>query len=188
MRLSRLLFIVTLGIACVVFTVSAQNQEQKQTTPPPVSADDFQKAHQTVFGSETDKAAEASRLTSSFAAAGSGTVENVARKNFVDEVIFGRMERDKVPHAPLASDEEFLRRAYLDATGLLPTPAKVREFVENKDANKRDKLIDSLIGSDDFADQWGPAVQRDLRRPGGIPGHQKRQHDPDLGDLWAVVV
>src|SRR6266850_4513588 len=153
MKFSRLLFIVT-GIACVVFTVSAQNQEQKQTTAPPVTADDFQKAHQTVFGSETDKAAEASRLTSSFAATGSREAGPVDRKNYIDEAIFGRMERDKIPHAPLASDQEFVRRAYLDATGLLPTPAQVREFVERKDANKREKLIDSLIGSDDFADQW----------------------------------
>jgi hypothetical protein len=154
MKFGWLLFIVTLGIACVVFTVSAQNQEQKQTTAPPVSADDFQKAHQTVFGSETDKAAEASRLTNSFAAAGSGIVGNVARKNYVDEAIFGRMDRDKIAHAPLASDQEFVRRLYLDATGLLPTPAQVREFVASNDANKRDKLIDSLVGSDDFADQW----------------------------------
>ena len=64
------------------------------------------------------------------------------------------MERDRIPHAPLSSDTEFLRRAYLDATGLLPTPDEVRSFVADKDANKRDKLIDSLIGSEPFADEW----------------------------------
>ena len=64
------------------------------------------------------------------------------------------MERDKIPHAPIAGDEEFLRRAYLDATGLLPTPDQVRAFLNDKDPNKRDKLVDSLIGTEAFTDQW----------------------------------
>jgi hypothetical protein len=78
----------------------------------------------------------------------------IPRKNFVDELVFGRLERDHIPHAPLAGDEEFLRRAYLDATGLLPAPDKVRSFVADTDPNKRDKLIDSLIGTEEFTDQW----------------------------------
>src|SRR4029078_290001 len=105
-----------------------------------ITADDFEKAHQTVFGSQPDKAAEASRLTATFAVEGSEASQNIPRKNFVDEQIFGRMERDRIPPSPLARDHEFVRRAYLDATGLVPTPAQVREFVESKDSNKRDKL------------------------------------------------
>jgi hypothetical protein len=145
---SKWLFIVTM----VVFFVASVSAQQ---TPAPKTADDFDKAHQGVFGTQPDKAAEASRLTATFAGQDSGVAsQEVPIKNYIDEYIFGRMQRDKVPHAPLASDNEFVRRVYLDATGLLPTPAQVREFVANKDANKRDKLIDSLIGSDDFADQW----------------------------------
>jgi len=78
----------------------------------------------------------------------------IPRKNFVDELVFGRMEKNNIPHAPLAGDEEFLRRAYLDLTGLLPTPDQVRAFVADKDTEKRDKLIDSLVGTDAFADEW----------------------------------
>ncbi len=138
---------VTVLIACIVLTVSAQ--EKRQT------ADDFEKAHQGVFTPAANKAAEAGRLTESFAgAAASPAAANIPRKNYIDEAIFGRMERDKIPHAPLATDQEFIRRAYLDATGLLPTPAQVREFVASKDANKRGKLIDSLIGTEEFAEQW----------------------------------
>ena len=76
----------------------------------------------------------------------------------VIDAIWARAGQDEInpknPHAPLAKDNEFVRRVYLDATGLLPTPAQVRDFVASKDPNKRDKLIDSLIGNDDFADQW----------------------------------
>src|SRR5262245_40384368 len=145
---SRWLFIGTLALLSFVVSVSAQQK------PPATTADDFEKAHQGVFGSQPDKAAEASRLTATFAGQGSNTSQEIPIKNYIDEYIFGRMQRDKVPHAPLANDYEFVRRAYVDATGLVPTPAQIREFVANKDPNKRDKLIDSLVGSDDFADQW----------------------------------
>ncbi|PYS32943.1 MAG: hypothetical protein DMG14_33100 [Acidobacteria bacterium] len=144
---SRWLFITTLMLFSFVLSLSAQ-----QKAPP--TTDDFEKAHQGVLGTQPDKAAEASRLTATFAGQSSATSQDVPNKNYIDEYIFGRMQRDKIPHAPLANDYEFVRRAYLDATGLVPTPAQVRDFVANKDPNKRDKLIDSLIGSDDFADQW----------------------------------
>jgi hypothetical protein len=144
---SRWLFFVTLVLFSFVLTVSAQ-----QGVPP--TADDFEKAHQGVFGQQPDKAAEASRLTATFASQRGGASQEVPIKNYIDEYIFSRMQKDKIPHAPVANDNEFVRRAYLDATGLLPTPAQVREFIASKDPNKRDKLVDSLIGSDDFADQW----------------------------------
>jgi hypothetical protein len=76
------------------------------------------------------------------------------RKNFIDEIVFGRIERDRIPHAGLTTDEEFLRRVYLDATGVLPTSDTVRSFLADKDPQKRDRLIDSLIGTDEFAEQW----------------------------------
>src|SRR6266478_6245677 len=154
MRLGRLLLVVTLAVACLVFTVSGQNPQDRQKTAPPVTADDFEKAHQGVFNSDVDKGAEASRLTAAFAGTSSSPAGPISRKNYIDEQIFGRMDRDKVSHARLANDNEFVRRIYLDATGLLPTPGQVREFVASKDPDKRDKLIDSLVGSDAFADQW----------------------------------
>src|SRR2546427_9690278 len=154
MRLGLSLLVATLAVACLVFTVSGQNQQNKEKTAPPITTDDFEKAHQGVFGSDVDKGTEASRLTAAFAGKGSSVVGPISRQNYIDEQIFGRMDRDKVPHAPLANDNEFVRRIYLDATGLLPTPAQVREFVASKDPDKRDKLVDSLIGSDAFADQW----------------------------------
>src|SRR5260370_32976229 len=118
MRTGGLVLVVALAIACLVFNVSGQD---KQKTAPPVTADDFEKAHQGVFGSDVDKAAEASRLTAAFAGTGSPAVGPVPRKNYIDEQIFGRMGRDKVPPAPLANDKEFVRRIYLAPTGLLPT-------------------------------------------------------------------
>ena len=69
----------------------------------------------------------------------------VERRNLIDEHIFGKMERDEVPAAPLSSDEEFVRRVTLDLTGRLPAPETVTAFVADKAAGKRDKYIDSLF-------------------------------------------
>ena len=69
----------------------------------------------------------------------------IPRKNFIDDYIFGKMERDGITPAPLASDTEFLRRIHLDLTGRLPHPEDVRKFLADSDPDKRDKVIDSLF-------------------------------------------
>jgi hypothetical protein len=51
----------------------------------------------------------------------------------------------------LATDEVFVRRAYLDLTGTLPTPKEVLAFVADKDAKKREALVDRLVDSPEFA-------------------------------------
>jgi hypothetical protein len=118
--------------------------------------DRLEAVHNQLYESQ-DKAKDASRLTQSLSPSlppSEAAYAPVPRKNFVDEFVFGKMERDHIPHAPLSGDSEFLRRAYLDATGLLPTVEEARRFLADRDPNKRDKLIDSLIGSDAFADEW----------------------------------
>ena len=102
---SSWLFLVTLILFSFALSLSAQQKA------PPATVDDFEKAHQGVFGSQADKSAEASRLTATFAAQTPGDSQNVPIKNYVDEYIFDRMQRDKIPHAPLANDFEFVRRA-----------------------------------------------------------------------------
>ena len=64
------------------------------------------------------------------------------RKNFIDEYIFGRMERDGIKPAPLSSDFEFLRRVYFDLTGRPPSTNDVYNFIADTNPNKRDALID----------------------------------------------
>jgi hypothetical protein len=71
----------------------------------------------------------------------------VAIRNFIDRHIFGVMQRDGIPHAGLASDQEFLRRVYLDLTGRLPEPEKVTAFLADPDPNKRDKEVEAILAS-----------------------------------------
>ena len=70
----------------------------------------------------------------------------IHHKNLIDEHIFGKMDRDGVPHAPLCSDEEFLRRIYLDLWGRIPSPEDIRAFLKDTDPDKRDRLIEKLLG------------------------------------------
>jgi hypothetical protein len=130
----------------------------QQSPPPPTkpqSDPDFSGAHKALFDTE-DKVKEANELTKTVAAGLPNTPSNapVPHKNFIDDYVFAKMERDHIPHAPLSSDEEFLRRAYLDATGFLPSVDKVRSFKKDTDPDKRDKLVDELVGSEEFLDQW----------------------------------
>jgi hypothetical protein len=121
---------------------------------PPSQQEAIDKAHVDILKND-DKAAEAGRLTDALSdLLPRAEARPISRKNYIDDQIFGRMERDRIPHAGLSSDEEFLRRAYLDATGLLPEPQKVREFLASRDPDKRDRLIDALIGTEEFAEQW----------------------------------
>lgn len=152
-RVIRLAIIIVSAL-CLSLSLSGQ----KKNTRPPVTgeqADQFEEVHRGMLGVKPDKASEAQKFTAEVARAlpraGAG---KIARKNLVDEHILGRMERDGIPHAGLSTDEEFMRRVYLDATGLVPAPEMVREFAASRDPQKRDKLVDSLIGTEEFANQW----------------------------------
>jgi Protein of unknown function (DUF1549)/Protein of unknown function (DUF1553) len=76
------------------------------------------------------------------------------RKNFIDEYIFGRMERAGIQPAPLSSDFEFLRRVYFDMTGRPPSTSDVYQFINDPNPNKRDALIDRLAWTYEFNDKW----------------------------------
>ncbi|MGH9842760.1 MAG: DUF1549 and DUF1553 domain-containing protein, partial [Blastocatellia bacterium] len=84
-----------------------------------------------------------------------GGQQKIAFRNLIDKHLFGAMERDAIPRAPLTNDYEFCRRVYLDLTGRIPTPEQLKAFVAGTAADKRDKLIDELIASQAWVEHWG---------------------------------
>ena len=76
--------------------------------------------------------------------------------NAIDKLVAAKWQRLKIQPSALTTDEEFLRRVYLDLTGLPPAPEKIEAFVADKKPirEKRDAVIDSLIGSPEFVDHW----------------------------------
>ncbi len=77
-----------------------------------------------------------------------------ARHNFVDDLVLKKLEALRIPPSPLCSDHEFVRRAFLDAMGVLPTPEEVEKFVNDKSPDKRKRLIDALLERPEFVDYW----------------------------------
>ncbi len=103
------------------------------------------------------KKPDAAALTARVAAALPGSVGaagRVRRVNYIDEQILGKMERDGVPHAPVATDAEFFRRVHLDLTGRIPAAAEVAAFLADANPRKREALIDRLLDSEAFVDKW----------------------------------
>ncbi len=79
---------------------------------------------------------------------------DIPRKNFIDNILFDKMARDSVMSAPVCTDEEFVRRVTLDLTGRIPSPDAVTAFLANTNPNKRDALVDALIGTPEYVDKW----------------------------------
>ena len=73
----------------------------------------------------------------------------------IDRLVNAELAKVSVKPAAKTTDEQFMRRVYLDLTGKLPMPADITEFVADKTPNKRAKLIDKLLDGNDYAKHWG---------------------------------
>ncbi|TWT73307.1 Planctomycete cytochrome C [Allorhodopirellula solitaria] len=76
--------------------------------------------------------------------------------NRIDELVAQKWERMKIVPSDLADDATFFRRVHLDLTGLPPTSDAVREFLADTTSSreKRENVIDGLIGGEEFAVFW----------------------------------
>ena len=80
-------------------------------------------------------------------------VENLpSSKNFVDELVFANLKALGIPPSAVCDDATFLRRVTLDIGGRLPTEEEASAFLASQDQGKRDKVIDELLRSPDYAD------------------------------------
>jgi hypothetical protein len=80
--------------------------------------------------------------------------KDIPENNYIDRHVFAKLKTLRMQPSSLCSDSAFLRRAYLDAIGVLPTPAESRRFLEDRRSDKRSRLIDALLRRNEFADFW----------------------------------
>lgn len=84
-------------------------------------------------------------------------------RTVVDKHTKKKWEQLGIVPSDLSSDEQFLRRVSLDLTGTLPTPEKVKAFLDDNTPNKRDRLIDQLLDSAEysylFANKWADILR-----------------------------
>lgn len=75
-------------------------------------------------------------------------------RNRVDELVFGKLRALRINPGQIASDQVFLRRACLDLLGIYPSAEMAREFLSDRNPDKRRRLVDSLLQRPEFASHW----------------------------------
>ncbi|MFO0363202.1 MAG: DUF1549 domain-containing protein [Acidobacteriota bacterium] len=84
----------------------------------------------------------------------SPAVSDFRPRNFIDHLASAKWQSLNLTPSKLADDATFLRRAYLDAAGILPTAGEVESFLADPAPDKRAKVIDQLLNRDEYADYW----------------------------------
>lgn len=74
--------------------------------------------------------------------------------NYIDQLVNAKLKKLRIDPSGRSSDEAFLRRVYVDLIGLLPSEAEYDRFMASTEADKRDKLIDELLGRKEFTELW----------------------------------
>lgn len=92
------------------------------------------------------------------------TYSRLPRRNFIDELVWKKLQSLGIVPSEPADDARFLRRVSLDLIGRLPTPEETRDFLASADPAKRDQAIDRLLERPEYADHWA-AKWADLLRP-----------------------
>ncbi len=72
----------------------------------------------------------------------------------IDQLVAANYKKHGVVPNPKTTDEQFVRRVYLDVTGTIPTYPQTTRFLGSRDPDKRSKLIDHLLGSDGYASHY----------------------------------
>ncbi|MCC7299861.1 MAG: DUF1553 domain-containing protein [Verrucomicrobia bacterium] len=84
----------------------------------------------------------------------SSGAEMVQSQGRVDDLVFSKLAEKGFSPSELCPDAVFVRRAYIDVIGTIPTVAEVQRFLSSSSSNKRAELIDELLQRSEFADYW----------------------------------
>jgi hypothetical protein len=93
---------------------------------------------------------------------------DVPQDNVIDRAVFNKLNQMRIRPSELCSDREFIRRAYLDVLGVLPTPEQVNDFLAAPAEARRDRVIDGLVVRPEFHDFWALKFADVLRSNGRL--------------------
>ena len=89
---------------------------------------------------------------------------NLPRHNFIDELVWLKLQRLNITPSTVCDDHTFLRRVTTDICGRIPAPDEVAGFLADTTPDKRARAVDRLLLEPDFADHWANKWV-DLLRP-----------------------
>ena len=92
---------------------------------------------------------------------------NPPTHNYIDELVYDRLQKLHLLPSELCDDETFVRRLYLDLAGVPPTVEQYRSFMNDANPKKREVLVDQLIASDEFSQVWTALWAESIRLMGG---------------------
>ena len=146
---TRIILLIFAAVICFAQQEAREPMKEESLTP-----EQFRQAHETLVRPR-NAGADAATLTERYVApSDSPVLEQATRRNFIDEHIFNRIERDGVPRSPLAGDTEFFRRVHLDLIGRIPTSSEVKAFLADSNPEKRSAKIDELLDREEFSEKW----------------------------------
>lgn len=76
------------------------------------------------------------------------------RNNYIDDLVLAKLKAINIEPSVPASDAMFIRRAFLDATGSLPTAEEVENFLADQSPDKRQKLVEAILAKEEYVDYW----------------------------------
>ena len=108
------------------------------------------------------------------------TVDARWSRNPIDAFVRAKQEEEGLTPAPMADRNTLIRRAYLDLVGILPTPADVDAFVNDKSPRAYENLIDKLLDSPHYGERWA-RMWLDVVRYADSTGYE---YDYDFENAW----
>ena len=75
-------------------------------------------------------------------------------KNYIDTLVNAKLKNLRIAPSATCSDEVFLRRIFIDLTGMLPSVEEYKTFMANKSADKREQLVKELMERKEFSELW----------------------------------
>ncbi len=116
-------------------------------------------------------------------------------RNGIDQAIHAQLRQLRLEPAPEVDDATFLRRAFVDTLGLIPTPDEVRSFLSDPRPDKRAAVVDRLFQRPEFVDYWAYRwsdlllVSGEHLRPDAVKAYyQWIRSRVEAGDPWDTLV
>ena len=105
----------------------------------------------------------------------------------IDALVLARMEAKGIKPSPDAGRAQLIRRATLDAWGMIPTPEQVKAFVNDKSPDAYEKLVDRLLASPHYGERFGRRWL-DLTRYADSEGYNQDETRPNAWHYRDYVI